>query len=218
MAETAASSAAVQQYVAQQLSTAEVGHAAESSGKDQLSVARVQHLHQHQHQQQHLPAEDPQADPLQQHWQQLCCSIEELDSTSDLLVRLVQSNAGQKKSSLQPGSLQLSGNSSYEQQTSQHSCPSNTSISSSSAAVDELQQQLSALQAEKQRIEADRQDMALQQGQYKGTIAQVGAQLQASQLSQQWQACPCRACKAGNGSLTVTVVFGRAAGGCPGIQ
>lgn len=171
MAETAASPAAVQQYVAQQHSTAEVDHVADSAGSEQ-SVVPLQ-------QQQHVPAEDPQADSLQQHWQQLCSSIEALDCTSDLLLHLVQSSASQQQSSIQSDNLQLTANSSHEQQTSQHSCPSNASVSSSSAAVDDLQQQLSALQAEKQRIEADRQDMALQQGQYKGTIAQVGAQLQA---------------------------------------
>lgn len=42
-----------------------------------------------------------------------------------------------------------------------------------SEVVQELQQQLAALQAEKQRVEADRQEMAVKQGNYKGIIAQV---------------------------------------------
>lgn len=161
MAETAAPSSVLQQQT-----TAEVDHVAESPATTQPSVA---HMQQKQQQQQHLPAEDPQADSLQQHWRQLCSSIKDLDRTSDLLVHLVQSSEhlNRLEANLQPDSLQPTANSSH-QQTSQHSCPSN-------AAVDELEQQLSALQAEKQRIEADRQDMALQQGQYKGTIAQVGS-------------------------------------------
>lgn len=39
--------------------------------------------------------------------------------------------------------------------------------------MQDLQHQLLTLQAEKQRVEADRQEMALQQGQLKGTVAQV---------------------------------------------
>lgn len=39
--------------------------------------------------------------------------------------------------------------------------------------MQELHNQLLTLQAEKQRVEADRQEMALQQGQLKGTVAQV---------------------------------------------
>lgn len=42
--------------------------------------------------------------------------------------------------------------------------------------VQDLQQQLVALQAEMQRVEADRQEMAVKQGNYKGTIAQVRQQ------------------------------------------
>jgi hypothetical protein len=46
-------------------------------------------------------------------------------------------------------------------------------VSSSSSLVLELQQQVATLLAEKQQVEADRQEMAIKQGNYKGTIAQV---------------------------------------------
>lgn len=46
--------------------------------------------------------------------------------------------------------------------------------------VQELQHQLASLQAEQQRVEADRQEMAVKQGNYKGTIAQVREQCMVS--------------------------------------
>lgn len=116
---------------------------------------------------------------LQPHWAQLCSSLSELDSTSDLLVQLLQGREQQKQADQvfqHPASLQQQqqpDNSSVEQQQGAGSSSSG-GASNSSEAVSEMQQQLSALLAEKQRIEADRQDMALQQGKYKGTIAQVG--------------------------------------------
>jgi hypothetical protein len=49
-------------------------------------------------------------------------------------------------------------------------------VCSSSSLVLELQQQVATLLAEKQQVEADRQEMAIKQGNYKGTIAQVTGQ------------------------------------------
>lgn len=127
-----------------------------------------------QQQQQQCLQEQPQASLVQQHLQQLCNRIEELNNTADLLVQHVQQHHNQQEQPLQhvqQDSLQPLDPCSTRHDSDSSGCCA--SSSSSSQAVDELQHQLSALLAEKQRIEADRQEMALQQGKYKGTIAQV---------------------------------------------
>lgn len=115
---------------------------------------------------------------MQHSWQQLSSSLAELDSTSDLLVQLLHNSRQHIQTHHLPPPEDVQQQSSASNSAAQHqpcsrpdTCSSNTS--NSSTAVDDLQQQLSALLAEKHRIEADRQDMALQQGKYKGTIAQV---------------------------------------------
>lgn len=137
--------------------------------------------------QQEQPQHDPQASLLLQHpvWQQLFSSVAQLDLTSDLVVHLLQHSKAQQQQqqhqqhSDTPQQLQRADSGGSTEQPDDSSGRSNSTASSdaaaaaSASALDELQQQLSALLAEKQRIEADRQDMALQQGQYKGTIAQV---------------------------------------------
>jgi hypothetical protein len=139
----------------------------------------VMHTQQQQQQQGVEPLDS--SETLQQQLQQLCSGIADLDGFSDLLVQLVHNSKQHthpQPQEQQPCSTQHAGSSGAEQQDCRASSPGSqgnrsTSNSSNSEAVDELQQQLSALLAEKQRIEADRQDMALQQGKYKGTIAQV---------------------------------------------
>lgn len=147
-----------------------------------FSQLDVMHTQQQQQQQGVEPLD--RSETLQQQLQQLCSGIADLDGFSDLLVQLVHNSKQQthpQPQEQQPCSTQHAGSTNAEQQDCRASSPgsqgnssnSSTSNSSNSEAVDELQQQLSALLAEKQRIEADRQDMALQQGKYKGTIAQV---------------------------------------------
>jgi hypothetical protein len=168
-----------------------------------------------------------QPQDLQPHWTQLCSSLAELDSTSDLLVQLLQAREQQKQADevcQQAASLQQQqpDTSSVEQQQGA-GLSSPGGASNSSEAVSEMQQQLSALLAEKQRIEADRQDMALQQGKYKGTIAQVG-----EGTNCQTNANPASAlCWPNTHSIMyadrhdlrfVCAVKTCAAGGCPGLQ
>ncbi|KAF6264473.1 hypothetical protein COO60DRAFT_127049 [Scenedesmus sp. NREL 46B-D3] len=54
---------------------------------------------------------------------------------------------------------------------------SSSSDNSTSSLVLELQQQVATLLSEKQQVEADRQEMAIKQGNYKGTIAQLEGML-----------------------------------------
>jgi hypothetical protein len=140
---------------------------------DKVETERSQDVLQQQQQEAAL-----QFSHMQHSWQQLSSSLAELDSTSDLLVQLLHNS----RQHIQTHHLPLPDDVQQQSSTSNSAaqvqpcsrpdtCSSNTS--NSSTAVDDLQQQLSALLAEKHRIEADRQDMALQQGKYKGTIAQV---------------------------------------------
>lgn len=177
--------------------------------------------------------EQPQAAPQQQqqqpqdlqpHWAQLCSSLAELDSTSDLLVQLLQGREQQKQADqvLQhPAFLQQQqpDNSSVEQQQGAGSSSFAGGASNRSEAVSEMQQQLSALLAEKQRIEADRQDMALQQGKYKGTIAQVGEGRNCHRRQhRQCVLAPTHSSTHTSPSLCSPVCCACAAGGCPGLQ
>jgi hypothetical protein len=66
-----------------------------------------------------------------------------------------------------------------QHQQLRHFCPAALLVpysSSTGSLVLELQQQVATLLAEKQQVEADRQEMAIKQGNYKGTIAQVSWQ------------------------------------------
>lgn len=164
-----------------------------------------------------------QPQDLQPHWAHLCSSLAELDSTSDLLVQLLQGREQQKQADQvfqHPAFLQQQqpDNSSVEQQQGAGSSSSG-GASNSSEDVSEMQQQLSALLAEKQRIEADRQDMALQQGKYKGTIAQVGeGRNRHTHQHRQCVLAPTHSSTYAPPSSCFLVCCACAAGGCPGLQ
>lgn len=162
MAETAAPAAVEQIGPGQQQMAA---HAISSA--DGHPAKQVQHVEQLL-----LHGEVPGNSLLLQgpQWQQLCRSIAELDSTSDLLVQLVHNSRQQVTTTQQE---EASASLQHEQPITRQLPGTPDSSKSTGDAVDTLQQQLLALLAEKQRIEADRQEMALQQGKYKGTIAQV---------------------------------------------
>jgi len=161
MAETAAPAVEEQVGVGQQMAALAV-HSADGQPVQQAQHVQQQLLHGGV-QGSSLLQQEPQ-------WQQLCRSVAELDSTSDLLVQLVHNSRQQVTTTQQeeaPANLQ------HEQPTTRQLPSTPDSSKSTGDPVDTLQQQLLALVAEKQRIEADRQEMALQQGKYKGTIAQV---------------------------------------------
>lgn len=164
---------------------------------------------------------------MQHSWQKLSSSLAELDSTSDLLVQLLHNSRQhiQTHHLPPPKDLQQRGSTSSSADALQpcnqpDTCSSDTS--NSSTAVDDLQQQLSALLAEKHRIEADRQDMALQQGKYKGTIAQVCCCTHQPLItrSQCWQAVCCCDLLATKHTMQLpdTLPCLCAAGGCACIQ
>lgn len=119
----------------------------------------------------------------QQCLQELCSSLLELQSTCDSLVAWAHSNSSSSAGANSAAGTQSAQpaddpyrDSSTQARSTTGAHNSSDSSSSSSQLVDELQQQLAALSAEKQRIEADRQEMAVQQGCYKGTTAKVGMQ------------------------------------------
>lgn len=145
--------------------TADIGQPTQGAMQEDMQVPKEQQFAGQVHQNPHQ---------LRQQWQHLCGSIAELDSMSDELLQLITHNdascrdeAVNEKQAVQPNVGDIPRD--------PHASSSNSSESSSKAMHD-LQQQLSALVAEKQRIETDRQEMALQQGQYRGTIAQVRPQ------------------------------------------
>jgi uncharacterized small protein (DUF1192 family) len=137
--------------------------AASEEGSEQLE-ATVQLAVQHEQQQQHANNTQPPC-PLQQQLQALCSSLQALEATSDQVAASVQASAAATAACLHaaPG----------QPVTTPQDSARSTQHGGSSSSIEELQQQLAALAAEKQRIEADRQEMAVQTGEYKGTIAQL---------------------------------------------